>query len=306
MYRVAWLLTTSPITELAGPDPIHPITRAFVHEMRALGYLEGRNLVLERRSAQGNPERFEPILAELNDLRCDVIVMAGHRGLNLLAKEKIRSIPVVVFAMGQPVEIGLVDSLAQPGGNITGLTVNSGPEIEAKRLQLLKEVAPRLGRVAYLGTPQAWAGSIGRAARGAAAELGVELLHVEHIPENLERTFATVADGRFDALFASLSAETYGQRRQIIDFALRARLPAVYPYLEMAALGGLMAYGVDVVDLGRRSAHYVDKILHGANPGQLPIDRPTKFELVVNLRTARKIGLALPPSILVRADRAIE
>jgi ABC-type uncharacterized transport system substrate-binding protein len=171
---------------------------------------------------------------------------------------------------------------------------------------LLIEAVPRLGRIAYLGTPQAWDGPLGRAARSAATELGVDLVHAVHMPNDLERTFAALADGRFDALFASLSAETYGQRRQIIDFALGARLPAVYPYLEMAALGGLMAYGVNVVDLGRRSAHYVDKLLHGAHPGDLPIDRPTKFELVVNLRTAREIGLTLPTSLLLRADRTID
>ena len=305
-YRVAWVLTTSPIAELAGPDPIHPITRAFVHEMRALGYVEGRNLILERRSAEGNPALFAPILAELRDLRCDVIVTAGQGQLNLLTKEMIRTIPVVVFAMGQPVEIGLIDNLARPGANITGLTVNSGPENEAKRLQLLKEAVPRLARVAYLGTDPAWDGPSGQAARGAAAELGVDLRHVRHTPNDLERTFAALGGGHFDGLFASLSAETYGQRHQIIDFALRARLPAIYPYLQMAVLGGLMAYGVNVVDLGRRSAHYVDRILQGENPAEMPIDRPTKFDLVVNLRTAREIGLELPPSILLRADRTIE
>ena len=305
-YRVAWVLAISPIAELAGPDPAHPITRAFVHEMRALGYVEGRNLVLERRSAEGNPKRYAQILAELRDLRCDVIVTAGNKELNLLTKDMIRRIPVVVFAMGDPLDIGLVDNLARPGGNITGLTVDSGPENEAKRLQLLKEAVPRLARVAYLGTDQAWNSPSGHAARSAAAELGVDLRHVPHTPNDLDHTFAALGGERYDALFASLSSATYGQRHQIIDFTLRARLPAIFPYLQMAALGGLMAYGVNVVDLGRRSAHYVQKILRGANPGDLPIDRPTKFDLVVNLRAAREIGLTLPPSILLRADRTIE
>jgi len=305
-YRVAWVLTTSPIAELAGPDPVHPITRAFVHEMRALGYVEGRNLVLERRSAEGDPKRFASIFAELLALKPEVIVMAGHEALNRLAKESFKTIPVVIFAMSGPVELGLVDSLARPGGNITGLTVNVSPEIEAKRLQLLKEVVPRAVRIIYLGTHQAWDSPIGRAVRKVAAELSVTLVHAEHRPDGLEATFANVTAQRPDALFASLSAETYGQRAQIVDFARAARLPGIYPYLEMAALGGLMAYGVNVVDLGRRAAHYVDRILTGANPGELPIDRPTKFDLVVNVKTARELGLTLPQSMLLRADRAIE
>lgn len=305
VFRVAWVLTTSPIAELAGPDPAHPITRAFVHELRALGYVEGRNLALERRSAEGNPKRFAPILAELVALKPDAIVMAGQGALNRAAKEATETIPIVIFAVSRPVESGLVDSLARPGGNITGLTVNSGPENEAKRLQLLKEAVPYAARVVYLGTDETWNNLIGQAVRAAAAGLGVELLHAEHRPADLNATFAAVRSKHPDALFASLSAETYGQRQRIADFARRARLPGVYPYLEMATLGGLLAYGVNVVELGRRAAHYVDKILHGANPGELPIDRPTKFDLVVNLRTAREIGLTLPPSILLRADGTI-
>jgi len=306
VYRVAWVLTTSPIAELAGPDPIHPITRAFVHEMRALGYVEGRNLILERRSAEGDPARFAPILAELRSLRCDVIVMAGHGALNHLAKEMVRDIPVVIYAMGQPVQMGLVASLAKPGGNITGLTVNSGPENEAKRLQLLKEALPRATRVAYLCTRGSWDEPIARAVREVAENLGVTLSFAEHRPGDLKVTFAGVLAHNPDALFASLSAETYGQREQIVEFSRRARLPGIYPYLEMAGLGGLLAYGINVVELGRQGAHYVDKILKGAKPGELPIDRPTKFDLIVNLKSARELGLELPTSILLRADRTIE
>jgi len=306
VYRVAWVLTTSPIRELAGPDPIHPITRAFVHEMRALGYVEGRNLILERRSAEGDPSRFATILGELRGLRPNVIVMAGQPGLNRLAKQMIRDIPIVIFSMGQPVDAGLVDSLARPGGNMTGLTVNSGPENEAKRLQLLKEALPRAARIAYLSARESWSNPIGQAVREVAATLGVTLVHAEHHPGDLEATFAGVTARAPDALFASLSAETYGQRDQIVAFARRAHLPGIYPYLEMAARGGLLAYGVNVVELGRRAAHYVDRIVKGANPGELPIDRPTKFDLIVNLKAAQELGLELPPSILLRADRTIE
>ena len=306
VHRVAWVLTTSPIAELAGPDPIHPITRAFVHELRALGYVEGRNLVLERRSAEADAQRFAPILAELRSLRCDVIVMAGHGALNRLAKEMIRDIPVVIYAMGQPVEAGLVASLAKPGGNITGLTVNSGPENEAKRLQLLKEALPHSTRVAYLCTRGSWDEPIARAVREVAANLGVTLLFAEHRPGDLKATFAGVLAHGPDALFASLSAETYGQREQVVEFARRVRLAGIYPYLEMAGFGGLLAYGVNVVELGRQGAHYVDRILQGGNPGELPIGRPTKFDLIVNLKAARELGLAIPQPILLRADRVIE
>ena len=306
VYRVAWFLTTSPLAELAGPEPAHPITRAFVQELRALGYVEGRNLVLERRSAEGDPGRYAPIMAELIALRADVIVLPGHLPLNRLAKTMTKTIPIVIFGMGSPVDRGLVDSLAHPGGNITGTTVSSGPENEAKRLQLLKEAIPGVVRVAYLGTREVWDNPIGHAVRGVAPSLGVQLLHAEHKPGDLEATFAVIARERPDALFASISAETYAQREQIVDFARKLRLPGVYPYLEMAAMGGLIVYGVDVVNLGRRAADYVDKILKGAKPGDLPIEQPTKFNLVINMKTAKAIGATIPQSVLLRADEVIE
>lgn len=304
--RVAWVLTLSPIAELAGAEPTHPITRAFVRELRALGYVEGENLAFERRSAEGDPTRFAGILAELLKLDAEVIVLPGHGELNRLAKQMTKSVPIVVFAMNQPAESGLVDSLARPGGNITGLTVNSGPENEAKRLQLLKEAIPGVARVAYLGTGEAWDNPIGRAVRQAAASMGVALVHALHAPGDLQGTFAALSSRRPQALFASLSAETYGQRRQIAEFATSARLPGIFPYLEMASMGGLMAYGVDVVDLGRRAAHYVDKILKGARPGDLAIERPSKFALVVNLAVARRLGIAISRPLLLRADTVIE
>jgi len=305
VHRVAWVLTTSPLSELTGPEPTHPITRAFVDEMRALGYLEGRNLAFEPRSAEGDPTRFAPILSELIRLKPDVIVLAGHSILDQQAKAATKTIPIVVFAMSRPVESGLVDSLARPGGNITGLTVNSGPENEAKRLQLLKEAIPAAVRVVYLGTRAAWDNPIGLTVRKVAPTLGVQLLFARHTPTDLGATFAAIERTRPDALFASLSAETYGQRRQIVAYAHKARLAGVYPYLAMAQMGGLMAYGVDVVDLGRQAARYVDKILKGANPGQLAIRQPTKFDLVLNMRAAKVLGITLPQSILLRADRVI-
>jgi len=307
VYRVAWFLTTSPLAELQGPEPAHPITRAFVQELRALGYVEGRNLVLERRSAEGDPGRYAPILAELIALKTDIIVLPGQLPLNRLAKKMTKTIPIVVFGMaGSPVDSGLVDSLAHPAGNITGTTVSSGPENEAKRLELLKEAVPGIVRVAYLGTREAWDNSVGQSVRRSASSLGVQLLHAEHRPDDLEATFAIILRERPDALFASIGAETYAQRQQIVGFARRLRLPGVYPYVEMAAMGGLMAYGVDVVDLGRQAADCVDKILKGAKPGDLPVERPTKFNLVLNTKTAKALGITIPQSLLLRADEVIQ
>lgn len=306
VHRVAWLLTTSPAAELAGPEPAHPILAAFIHELRVLGYAEGRNLVLERRTAEGRVERYKPLVDEVVRSGNEVIVMAGNRELNQRAKEVTQTVPIVIFGMSQPVKMGLVASLARPGGNITGTTVDSGPENEAKRLQLLKEALPVARRVAYLSTDDVWEGPISSAVRGVAPSLGVTLVHARHLPADLEATFSGVASLHADALFASLSAQTYGHREQIVRFALTAKLPGIYPYLPMAGMGGLLAYGVNVNDLGRQAAHYVDKILKGAKPGELPIEQPAKFDLVLNLRTAKKLGIAIPAAVLARADRVIE
>jgi len=304
-YRVAWVLLVSPIAELKGPDPAHPITRAFVHELRRLGYEEGRNLVLERRSAEGQPQRYAQIIRELVDLDVDVIVSAGGR-VNTQAKAVTRTVPIVIFAMGQPVEYGLVSSLAHPGGNITGLTVSVGADTEAKRLDLLKEALPGVSRVAYF-LPRGYLESeYGKAVRSAAARLQVELVPVVHRADDLEASLAAVRKVGADALFVALSPEAYGQRDQIVAFARSARLPAMVPYAQMVDAGALMGYGIDVADLGRRAAHYVDRILKGARPGDLPVERPSKFNFVINMRTARALGVAIPQSVLLRADRVIE
>ena len=305
-YRVAAILTTSPVTEMAGQDPEHPMVRGFVHELRTLGYVEGRNLVLERRSAAGRLERYPSIVAELVRLKTDVIVTAGGSALLASAKGAWDSVPVVMFGADNPVPRGLAASLGRPGGNLTGLLAISGPENAAKRLQLLKEAIPTLSRVAYLSTKTVWEHPITRPIREAAASLGIELLHAEHKPDDLEATFAAIEQMHPDALFVSIGTESFGQRKQIVAFATRARLPGSYPFVPMVEDGGLMSYGVDVSHLGRRAAHYVDKILKGARPGDLPIEGPTKFELVINLRTARALGLTIPNVLLLQADRLIE
>jgi len=306
VHRVALILTLTPVAEMAGPEPAHPITRAFVREIRALGYVEGRNLVLERRSAEGKPGRYEGIVAELVGLKMDAIVTAGGGAPVRRAMEIAGTIPIVLLGASSPVKFGLAQSLARPGGNVTGLTFDTGPENEAKRLQLLKEVLPKVSRVSYLATKAVWEDVTGEAARRGAQALGIELVFAEHKPENLEETFATIARQNPDALFVASTAAMYAQRGQIVAFARKARLPDTYLFAEMPEAGGLMSYGVNAPDLGRRAAHYVDKILKGAKPADLPIEQPVKFELIINLMTARTLGITIPQSLLIRADRVIE
>ena len=305
-YRVALIVTTTRMAEMAGPDPPHPVTRGLVHELRALGYVEGRNLLFERRSGEGHPERFPAIVAELVRMKMDVIVAGGSSILVQRVKEGAGNIPIVMLGVAQPVELGFVTSLARPGGNVTGLSYDVDPETESKRLQLLKEAIPKLSRVAYLATKEDWNQQIGRAIRRAAPSLAIELLHAEHTPGDIDATLAALARQRPDALIASLSGPSYAQREQIVEFSLKARLPLSYPFLEAAEIGAFMTYGISLFDMARRAATYVDKILKGARPADLPVEQPTKFELVINLKTAKALGLTIPPSLRLRADQVIE
>jgi putative tryptophan/tyrosine transport system substrate-binding protein len=306
LRRVGLIFTTSRLEEMAGAEPAHPAVHAFLRELQLLGYVEGRNLLVERRTAAGEFARYPQIVAELVRLKVEVIVAAGNNALYALAKEVTGTVPFVMIASSEPDRAGLVASLAKPGGNFTGLTIDTSPEIESKRLELLKAVLPHARRVAYLATRDAWDVPYALAVRRAAAAFGVILEHVPHTPESYADAFAALARRPPDALFASFSAETYAHRRQIAEFALGQRLPGVYPYREMAEAGGLMSYGMSVPDLFRRSAHFVDRILGGARPGELPVEQPTGYELVVNLPTARALGIVVPQSILLRADRIIE
>ena len=307
VFRVGLVLTTSPGLEMVGPDPIHPATRAFVHALRDLGYIEGRNLVLERRSAEGRFERFGDIVAELVRLKADVIVTGGNPTARA-AKAVTTTVPIVALGLADPVGDGLVQSLARPGGNVTGLTIRVGSESEAKRLQLLKEMLPGVSRVAYLGSKENkdWEGPWGESVRTAAQALSVTLALAEHTPRQYADAFTVISRAGAEALFVGPGPVAYADRALIVDFATRARLPSSFAFRESVELGGLMSYGVSVVDLLRRSAIYVDKILKGAKPGELPIEQPTKFELVINLKIAKGLDLAVPPSLLARADEVIE
>lgn len=308
MYRVAFVLGASPPKVMAGPEPPHPIVRAFIHEMRDLGYVEGKNFVLERRSIETHADRFPVIFTELAKLRTEVIVSIGGREELKRACDAVSPIPVVLFAVGEPEKYGLAKTLAHPGGNVTGLTYYAGVELEAKRMELLKEAIPRLTRASYL-VPKAAVEKNDptvQAARHAAQSLDIDLLLATFDGHNFTEAFATIAQQKPDALFVSPYPAIYAYRKEVVALARKARLPDAYSWPELVRAGGLISYGVNTPDLGRRAAQYVDKIFKGAKPGDLPFEQPTKFDFVVNLRTARELGLTMPPSVLLRATQVIE
>src|SRR5262245_16839161 len=287
VYRVGLIMAATPALDIVGPEPVSPPAKAFLRGLRALGDVEGHNLVLERRSAEGRYERSGDIVAELVRLKVDVIVTVGAP-MAQAARAVTTTIPIVMATSKDPENQGLVQSLAQPGGNITGLSTSVGPELEAKRLALLREVLPGLSRVAYLSSKadQDWEKPWGRSVRKAAEALGVTLVLAEHTARQYADAFALISGADVDALFVSWSPPAFADRAHIVDFATRRRLPSNFAYREPVELGGLLSYGVNLADLFRRAAGYVDKILQGANPAELPVERPTKFELVINLKTA--------------------
>jgi putative tryptophan/tyrosine transport system substrate-binding protein len=302
--RVALIFTTSPVSEMAGPEPIHPVARSFVQGLRALGYLEGQNLVLEHRSAEGKFERFPEIIRELVSIKVDVIVTVTN-AMTRAAKDVTRTVPIVMAYSVSPVEHGLVQSLGRPGGNVTGLTMNVGSAIPGKQLQLLKELLPRVSRVAVLYSKEEVAEEA-QSGQAAGRELGIKVLPAEHTPTDYNDAFALIAREHPDAMVVSASAANVANRHLIVEFAAQGRLPAMYASREFVNAGGLICYGVELADLFRRAAGYVDKILRGANPADLPVEQPTKFELVINLKTAKALGLDVPDKLLALADGVIE
>jgi len=280
-------------------------TDAFRQGLRELGYVEGQNLVVEYRWVDGDIARLPALAAELVRLRVDVLVATTNPAV-LAARQATSTIPIVFAASSDPVGTGLVASLAHPGGNVTGLSLVT-PELSGKRLQLLRETLPQLARVALL-----WdAGNVGMADRvketeAAARQLGVAL-HVEWVRDlaGLDRAFATLAQARPDAFLTTVEPFTGDHRQRIVAFAAQQRLPAMYEERDFVDAGGLMAYGPNLAANYRRAATYVDKILKGAKPADLPVEQPTKFELVINLKTAKALGLTIPQSVLIRADEVI-
>ncbi len=282
---------------------------AFRQGLRDLGYVEGRNLVIEYRDAEGKFERFPALAAELVALKVDVLVAANSLAA-LAAKQATRTLPIVFAFAVDPVTDGLVTSLARPGGNVTGLSTLLA-ELVGKRLELLKQAVPGVSRVAVLWQPGAQGErtekDLQKEAEVAARALGVRVQFVEaRGPADFDRAFSDMTRARAGALTVFGSAMFFDERRRLVDLAAKNRLPAVYGLKEYVDAGGLMAYGANVADLFRRAATYVDKILKGAKPGDLPVEQPTKFELVINLKTAKALRLTIPQSLLQRADEVIQ
>jgi len=304
VYRVALIFTTSPVSEMVGLEPNHPLARTFVHSLRTLGYLQGQNLVLESRSAEGKFERFPEIMRELASTKVDVIVTVANP-MTQAAKEATATVPIVMAYSVSPADHGVVQSLNRPGGNVTGLTMNVGSEIPGKQLQVLKGLLPRISRVAFLHSKEQEAEGVQKP-EAAARQLGITLLPAEHTPTDYTAAFALITRERPDALVVGASAVNVANRHLIVEFAAQQRLPAMYETREFVNIGGLVSYGVDFHDLFRRAAGYVDRILRGAKPADLPVEQPTKFALVINLKTAKALGLDVPDKVLAIADEVIE
>ena len=298
--RVALVFNNVSIAEMTT----HRLNRAFVEGLRELGFVEGRNIVIERRSAEGRYERLPSLLQELIAMQVDAIVATG-KAVGV-ARQETNTIPIVAVGVeGLDAPGGGAASLARPGRNLTGLTseVELGG-LNGKRLQLLKEVAPKTSRVAFLGQSSRSSDSSWHPATEAAANaLALTLFWVgADTPEQLDAAFAAIATGRADALLIDGTPVLYVHTRQINEFAARLRLPSVYSFRDGPEAGGLMSYGSNFSDLFRRAATLVGKILKGAKPGELPIEQPTKFELVINLKTATLLGVTIPQSLRVQAE----
>jgi putative tryptophan/tyrosine transport system substrate-binding protein len=294
---------------LADPATDSPWVELFRRALREIGYIQGENIIIEYRYGEGRRDRFPEVAAELVRLKVDVIVVAGGSTLAQAAKNATQTIPIVMMGGGtDPVTAGLVESLARPGGNLTGLTILSR-ELGGKRLELLKEAVPKLARVAVLYDPS-----------NRDSELDVkEVLPVTartlrltlqpwqvRRTDDFDRVFAAMGKQRPDGLYVPPDAPMRVNEKRIVGFALNSRLPSTYFYPEAIDAGGLMFYGVDLAERWRRLATYVDRILKGAKPADLPVEQPTKFALVINLKTAKQIGLTIPQSMLYRADKVIK
>jgi len=294
--RVALLATTVAAPVIAG----------LTEGLRQRGWTQGDNLVLEQRFSEGRAERFPALVAELLRLNVDVIVTSGSPAATA-AKSATRTVPIVMAAIIDPVSTGLVASLVHPGGNVTGISW-LGVDLSAKRLTLLKETAPAIARVAVLFNPANPGNTVAlKELHAIAPRLGITLQGQEiRTPDDFDRAFTALSGMRPDALFTVADPLMFRNRKQILDFAAQRRLPAIYEWKEFVDMGGLMAYGVNLTELFKRAATFVDKILRGAKPADLPVEQVTQFELALNLKTARALGLTIPKTMLLRADQVIE
>jgi putative ABC transport system substrate-binding protein len=296
---------------LSGADNTFESTRsqAFRDALRELGYIEGQNIAIEYRYAQGNIDQFPKLAAELVRLKVDIIVVSGGYGPIQSAKNASKTIPVVMLGLAtDPVESGLVESLARPGGNVTGLTTLSR-ELGGKRLEILKEAVPKIARVAVLYNPAGQQGEIEvkEDLPIAARALGLTVQPWEVRDANgFEKVFAALSKERPDGLYVTSGPVMNANQKRVAGLALKSRFPSMYARSEAVDAGGLIYYGADLADTYRRAATYVDKIFKGAKPADLPVEQPTKFEFIINLKTAKQIGLTIPPNVLARADRVIK
>jgi putative ABC transport system substrate-binding protein len=303
VHRIGYLSSGSANPRLANPGPLE----AFRKGLRDLGWIEGQNIIIEYRFAEGQFDRLPSLADELVRLKVDVIA-ASPGPAALAAKNATGTIPIVMMAVADPIRLGLAESLARPGGNVTGLSYSVGMDTLEKNLELLKEAAPNARRVAVLSNPDnpnhALAISI---VNTAARAVGVQLQLMDaRGPDEFEGAFAAMATERVGALLVVGDPVLTMNRAQLADLAVQNRLPSMHTLREYVEAGGLMSYGPSLSDLLRRGASYVNKILKGAKPADLPVEQPTKFELIINLRTAKALGLTVPPSLLLRADEVIE
>jgi putative ABC transport system substrate-binding protein len=280
-------------------------TEAFRQGLRGLGYVEGENITIEYRYAEGNFRRQKELAAELVHLNVDVMVTSGPASTRA-AKETSATIPIVMTFDSDPVGNGFIASLARPGSNITGLSTLA-PEISGKQLELLKEIVPRLSHVVVLGSSVNPGNVLVLKEMEAAAQTFRLKLQYRDIldAKEIEAVFRTGSNERADAVVVLAGTVIIAQRARIAEMAIKSRLPSIYERREFVEAGGLMSYGINIIDLDRRAATYVDKILKGAKPADLPVEQPTKFEFIINLKTAKQIGLTIPPNVLVRADKVI-
>ena len=292
--------------EASTPSAIAARIDAFRQGLRELGYVEGKNIVIDYRYAEGKFDRLSALAAELVNLKVDIIVTGGPTSIRP-AREATSKIPIVMAFDTDPVGSGFVASLAHPGGNITGLSTLA-PEIIGKQMELLKEIVPKLARLAVLGTStRPGSAQALKGAELAAKKIKVQVQYLDVIdPKDIEAAFHAASKGGAGAVLMLGSPVFIAQRAQIAEIAAKNRLPAIYDRAEFVEAGGLMTYSVSLTDLARRAATYVDKILKGRTPADLPVEQPTKFELIVNMKTAKALGIKIPNSILVRADKVIE
>jgi putative tryptophan/tyrosine transport system substrate-binding protein len=300
-WRIGMLLPGTPATATRSPR-----MQAFYQSLRELGWVEGQNVVFERRYAEGQYDRLSALATELARLNVDVIVTASTPPAKA-AKSATTSIPIVILDPGDPVATGLVTSLARPGGNVTGVS-SIAPDLAAKRLSMLKETAPKTSRVAVLFNAAIPPAEIAMEELKAAAQaLGLRIQSVAvQGPKGFEEAFGTITQDRADGLIVFPDPLTFQNQELIANFAAKSRISSLFGAKEFVEIGGLMSYGPSYSGMFRRGAYYVDRILKGAKPADLPVEQPTKFELVINLKTAKALGLTIPPSLLQRADHVIE